>query len=226
MHHPGLTTWLCAGRSRLLLNTMRLHNMLDWLLLWGGVAFFALVVLYILQKRLLYFVPNVLKPSFLKSGPRPPSGPLPGSPSPPPPLFAPVDWEAATSSPAPAPHAQPASPGQADAFSGGLLSHVLHEVDQEMAQASVHVSRCVVPDCNQHARPELKQQHQTAPAGPSHQAPLHQPSSERHSTHRSAAHLGALLTMLLPSRCLARPAQSTCAAPSQPPHGQHSSAKP
>ena len=56
----GLTCSTC--RSRQLLNTMRLHNALDWLLLWGGIAFFALVVLYILQKRLLYFVPNMLKP--------------------------------------------------------------------------------------------------------------------------------------------------------------------
>ena len=43
---------------------MRWHAILDWLVLWGGIAFFSLVVLYILQKRALYFVPSALKPSW------------------------------------------------------------------------------------------------------------------------------------------------------------------
>ncbi|KAK9801911.1 hypothetical protein WJX73_002481 [Symbiochloris irregularis] len=47
-----------------LLSTMRWHAILDWLVLWGGIAFFSLVVLYILQKRALYFVPSALKPSW------------------------------------------------------------------------------------------------------------------------------------------------------------------
>lgn len=50
------------SQSHRLLGKMRWHNVLDWLVLWGGVAFFALVVLYILQKRLIYFVPSALTP--------------------------------------------------------------------------------------------------------------------------------------------------------------------
>ena len=124
------------SRSRLLLNTMRLHNMLDWLLLWGGIAFFTLVVLYILQKRLLYFVPNMLKPSFLKTGPRSPPSPFPGSPIPPPHLFAPVDWDAVTSPPAPAPKAQPASPSPAELFSGERC-----RAARDKSQPCCHASR-------------------------------------------------------------------------------------
>ena len=49
-------------RSHGLLRTMQRHSVLDRLYLWGGVAVFSLVVLYLLQKRLVYFVPRGLLP--------------------------------------------------------------------------------------------------------------------------------------------------------------------
>lgn len=55
---------------------MRMHNIMDWLVLWGGIAFFAMVVLYILQKRLIYFVPSALTPRFLSRS-NPPLSPPP-----------------------------------------------------------------------------------------------------------------------------------------------------
>jgi len=43
------------------MGTMRRHSLLDMLTLWGGISMFMLVVLYIVGKRSLYFVPGFAK---------------------------------------------------------------------------------------------------------------------------------------------------------------------
>ena len=43
------------------MGTMRRHSLLDILTLWGGISMFMLVVLYIVGKRSLYFVPGFAK---------------------------------------------------------------------------------------------------------------------------------------------------------------------
>eukprot|EP00884_Botryococcus_braunii_P022194 jgi/Botrbrau1/8659/Bobra.0087s0013.1 len=50
-------------RSNQLLNKMKRHSWLDFFSLWGSVALFALVVLYIVTKRAAYFVPAGMLPS-------------------------------------------------------------------------------------------------------------------------------------------------------------------
>ena len=54
-------------KSRRLLSKMSWHSVLDSITLYGCLAIFFLVVAYILQKRLIYFVPSFLIPSFGKS---------------------------------------------------------------------------------------------------------------------------------------------------------------
>ncbi|KAK9864918.1 hypothetical protein WJX84_012275 [Apatococcus fuscideae] len=53
-------------RSRRLLSKMSWHSLLESLILYGALAFFFLVVAFIIQKRLRYFVPSFLVPSFGK----------------------------------------------------------------------------------------------------------------------------------------------------------------
>ena len=54
-------------RSRRLLSKMSWHSVLDAITLYGCLALFFIVVAYIIQKRLLYFVPSFLIPSFGRS---------------------------------------------------------------------------------------------------------------------------------------------------------------
>ncbi len=54
-------------KSRRLLSKMSWHSVLDAFTLYGCLAIFFLVVAYILQKRLIYFVPSFLIPSFGRS---------------------------------------------------------------------------------------------------------------------------------------------------------------
>ena len=60
--------WLLR-RSHKLLSTMRQHSLLDILTLWGGISIFTLVVVYIVTKRSLYFVPEFAKAPF-RSAPK------------------------------------------------------------------------------------------------------------------------------------------------------------
>ena len=48
-------------KSRRLLHTMSWHDILDKIVLWGGVLIFALVVIYITQKRVLGLTPGFIK---------------------------------------------------------------------------------------------------------------------------------------------------------------------
>eukprot|EP00803_Ostreobium_quekettii_P002132 evm.model.scf_577EXC.6 EVM.evm.TU.scf_577EXC.6 scf_577EXC:46482-51308(+) len=54
--HRGL-----FAKSRRLLNTMSWHDVLDKIVLWGGVLLFTIVVLYITQKRVLGLTPGFVK---------------------------------------------------------------------------------------------------------------------------------------------------------------------
>lgn len=51
------------GTSRRLLNSMTWQDILDKLVLYGGVGFFLIVVLYIVQKRMIGLTPQIVKDS-------------------------------------------------------------------------------------------------------------------------------------------------------------------
>ena len=57
------------SKSRRLLSRMSWHSILDNLVLYGCLAIFFAVVAYIVYKRLIYFVPSFLIPSFLGQSP-------------------------------------------------------------------------------------------------------------------------------------------------------------